>query len=83
MANQLGMAERNAIIALAGHGWSKRRIGRELGIHRETGSRQNYISSPTRILPIQHSRTTVALRSRLNYLQVRPLYSWPLGRQRH
>jgi len=39
MANQLGMAEQQAIIALAGHGWSKRRIARELGVHRETVDR--------------------------------------------
>jgi len=39
MANQLGMAEQNAIIALAGHGWSKRRIARKLRVHRETVAR--------------------------------------------
>jgi len=39
MANQLGMAEQQSIITLAGHGWSKRRIARELGVHRETVDR--------------------------------------------
>ena len=39
MANQLGMAEQQAIIALARNGWSRRRIARELGVHRETVGR--------------------------------------------
>jgi len=39
MANQLKMADQQAIIALAGHGWSFRRIADELGIHRETVAR--------------------------------------------
>ncbi len=39
MANQLGMTEQQAIIALAGRGWSFRRIGRKLGVHRETVAR--------------------------------------------
>lgn len=36
MANRLKMAEQHAILVLAQRGWSHRRIGRELGIHRET-----------------------------------------------
>lgn len=36
MANQLKMAEVQAILALAKHGWSARRIARELGVHRNT-----------------------------------------------
>lgn len=36
MANQLKMADVQAILALAGHGWSYRRIGRELGVDRAT-----------------------------------------------
>ena len=36
MANQLKMAEVQAILALHQHGWSDRRIALELGIHRET-----------------------------------------------
>ena len=36
MANRLKMADFQAIRALHGHGWSSRRIARELGIHRET-----------------------------------------------
>ncbi|UCC31235.1 MAG: helix-turn-helix domain-containing protein [Phycisphaerales bacterium] len=44
MANQLGVAEQQAIITLVKHGWSRRRIARELGIHRETVSR--YVRLP-------------------------------------
>ncbi len=36
MANQLKMAEIQTILALHQHGWSSRRIARELGIDRET-----------------------------------------------
>jgi hypothetical protein len=36
MANQLKMADIQAILALHGHGWSNRRIALELGICRET-----------------------------------------------
>ena len=39
MANQLKMALVESIITLHGHGWSRRRIARELGIHRETVGR--------------------------------------------
>lgn len=39
MANQLKMAEIQAIRALHGRGWSRRRIARELGVHRETVGR--------------------------------------------
>ncbi|MBI5816132.1 MAG: IS21 family transposase [Nitrospinae bacterium] len=39
MPNILKMAKVNAIIGLLELGWSRRRIGRELGIHRETVSR--------------------------------------------
>lgn len=39
MANQLGMAEQQSILVLAGRGWSRRRIARALGIHRETVAR--------------------------------------------
>jgi hypothetical protein len=43
MANQLKMALVASIITLHGHGWSQRRIARELGIHRETVGR--YVGS--------------------------------------
>lgn len=43
--NQLSVANQNAIIVLAGRGWSHRRIARELGIHRETVSRYVRLSS--------------------------------------
>jgi len=36
MANQLKMADAQAILALVGHGWSYRRIGRELGMDQPT-----------------------------------------------
>jgi len=39
MANQLKMAEIHAILTLHARGWSYRRIGRELGIHRDTAAR--------------------------------------------
>ena len=39
MANQLGMTEQQAIMALAVRGWSFRRIARKLGVHRETVAR--------------------------------------------
>lgn len=39
MANQLKMALVESIITLHGHGWSRRRIARELGVHRETVAR--------------------------------------------
>ena len=39
MANQLKMAEKQAILALHERGWSRRRIARELGVHRETVGR--------------------------------------------
>ena len=39
MANHLKMAQVQAIQALRARGWSFRRIGRELGVHRETAAR--------------------------------------------
>ena len=39
MANHLGMAQVQAIQALRARGWSFRRIGRELGVHRDTVAR--------------------------------------------
>ena len=39
MANQLKMALVHSILTLHEHGWSRRRIARELGIHRETVGR--------------------------------------------
>ncbi|NLX14039.1 MAG: helix-turn-helix domain-containing protein, partial [Phycisphaerales bacterium] len=39
MANHLKMAEIQAIQVLRKQGWSYRRIGRELGIHRDTVKR--------------------------------------------
>ena len=39
MANRLKMADVQAILTLRSRGWSFRRIGRELGVHRETAAR--------------------------------------------
>src|ERR1700693_4160856 len=39
MANQLKMAEVQAIISLARNSWSNRHIARQLGVHRDTGGR--------------------------------------------
>ena len=39
MANQLKMAEVQAVLSLARNGWSNRQIARQLGIHRETVGR--------------------------------------------
>jgi len=39
VANRLKMAEVHAILALRARGWSFRRIGRVLGVHRETAAR--------------------------------------------
>jgi transposase len=36
MANQLSMAQRETVLTLLGQGWSKRKIARELGLHRDT-----------------------------------------------
>lgn len=46
MANQLKMAEIQAILTLRARGWSMRRIGRELGIHRETVTRYVRLAGP-------------------------------------
>jgi transposase len=45
MANQLKMAEVQAILALARGGWSHRHIARQLGVHRETVRRHLRLSS--------------------------------------
>ena len=39
MANQLKMAKVHTILTVRARGWSYRRIGRELGVHRETVAR--------------------------------------------
>ena len=45
MANQLKMAEVQAILALARSGWSQRHIARQLGVHRETVGRHLRVSA--------------------------------------
>jgi len=54
MANQLKMAEVQAILALARSGWSNRHIARQLGVHRETVGRH------LRLLPQDHSKPASA-----------------------
>lgn len=44
MANQLKMAEVQSILTLHRRGWSFRRIGRELGIHRDTARRYVHLA---------------------------------------
>jgi transposase len=36
MANQLSMAQQETVLTLLGQGWSRRKIARELGLHRDT-----------------------------------------------
>ena len=47
MANLLKMAQVQAILALRARGWSYRRIGRELGVHRETVKRYVELAAET------------------------------------
>lgn len=44
MANYLKMTEASAILRLKEHGWSQRRIARELGIHPDTVGRYVHLS---------------------------------------
>ena len=39
MVNEVKMGVRDAILGLFGQGWSRRRIARELGVHRRTVAR--------------------------------------------
>ena len=48
MANRLKMAMVDAILRLLQRGWSYRRIGRELGIHRDTVARLAGKSKPAK-----------------------------------
>gem|GEM_PF-6490201 len=52
--NQLEVSIQKSIIVLAGRGWSRRRIARELGIHRETVGRYLAVHEDPRpaIVPI-------------------------------
>jgi transposase len=58
MANQLKMALVQSILTLHQHGWSRRRIARELGVHRETVGR--YVNGATRSKPASNAPTGAA-----------------------
>ena len=45
--NQLNVSLQHSILALAAHGWSRRRIARELAIDRETVGK--YLDDPCRL----------------------------------
>jgi hypothetical protein len=51
--NQLNVSLQHSITTLAAHGWSHRRIARELAIHRETVGRHLRLagSKPANVLP--------------------------------
>ena len=51
MANQLKMAEVQAILSLARNGWSNRHIARQLGVHRETVGRHLRLAARGRFKP--------------------------------
>ena len=51
MTNRIKMAVEEAIIAYARLGWSRRRIARELGIHRETVARYMELAAKPAIVP--------------------------------
>ncbi len=58
MANERKMAKVSAILALREQGWSCRRIGRELGVHRETVARYLRRVAPRRCLGRPHAGTS-------------------------
>ncbi len=61
MANQLKMAEVQAILALARGGWSNRHIARHLGVHRETvGRHLRAVGFASALLPQDHSKPASA-----------------------
>lgn len=57
MANQLKMAETQAILALYERGWSRRKIARELGVHRETVGRYVDLAKPANAPPGSDARS--------------------------
>ena len=61
MANQLKMAEVQAILALARGGWSNRHIARHLGVHRETvGRHLRAVGFASALLPQDNSKPASA-----------------------
>src|ERR1700685_4253487 len=62
MANRLKMAISDSIFTLHQHGWSQRRIARELGLNRETVGRylkQGQAASKPAIAPIGSIETSI------------------------
>ncbi len=60
MANQLKMAEVQAILALVRSGWSNRNIARQLGVHRETVGRHIRLSGGDPAAPGSDSKPASA-----------------------
>jgi transposase len=71
MANNLKMATIHTIQGLLLQGWSYRRIGRELGIHRQTVSRYH------RILKEAESKSAVSTAGSINIFDPKPAISTP------
>jgi len=51
MANHIGVDMRDAILGLCAQGWSRRRIARELGVHRKTIKRQLELADKSQSVP--------------------------------
>ena len=60
MSNELGMAMRQAILALKARSWSHRRIAREMGIHRETVGRYLSLAAKPATNPPAESEACVS-----------------------
>ena len=82
MANQLKMADVQALMALHERGWSKRRIARELGIDRETVGRYVRLAEAVTASPASAPRLGGGCRGRsgLKTSQRRPPALWTLPR---
>src|SRR5271165_2399260 len=57
--NELNASLQRTISTLAANGWSRRRIARELGIHRETVARHLGLASPKPATPLPGSEPAV------------------------
>jgi transposase len=79
MANQLKMAEVQAILALARSGWSNRHIARQLGVDRETVGRHLRLSSQGDSKPASAPPGSIPTESELATGGATPLAGAPLG----